>query len=483
MHQRLGIVWNKIVANYEHLGPFRPVLWAHWEAQAEVLGPVAARWRLARLLWTALAAGMLLWLLLELRIRPAPALVTAALAMWNPYRNEIWTSLTLSEGVAMPYALLGLVCALRAARSSRAWAWDVAGTLSVLAALGCKNTFAALVPAQILLRLDPDGRSLREGWRRHGRRACLLGLTLLLPVVHFIVFKLNWRPGQYETGGLSWAQLGRMLRVIRGAIGADFVGPGLVLAAVAVLVHASTAVPTASPADGHASASPGAALRQRLRFLWAGYPAACRAGFLLLLCGIGIYLPLGAVSGRYSMPAVWGADLWIAALLSTLAEAPASFWRRIAHAFLGAGLVAVAAVNLGRQDRFAARAGMLWQALEFVEQRVPPGASVGWVAGPDLNVEEGIHFSWHLHARGRKDITVRLLDSHGRPQPRREVPQTTDVAPALFLTGALAPPPGGRWQLLREFGASYWAGRRHYRCSLWTKGGQEALPLERPGRR
>ena len=28
--------------------------------------------------------------------------------MWNPYRNEIWTSLTLSEGVAMPYALAGL---------------------------------------------------------------------------------------------------------------------------------------------------------------------------------------------------------------------------------------------------------------------------------------------------------------------------------------------------------------------------------------
>src|SRR2546421_12935948 len=36
--ERLGLVWDKVVANYEHLGPFRPVLWAHWETQAELFG-------------------------------------------------------------------------------------------------------------------------------------------------------------------------------------------------------------------------------------------------------------------------------------------------------------------------------------------------------------------------------------------------------------------------------------------------------------
>ena len=30
--QRLHLVWEKIEANYRHLGPFRPVLWCHWEA-------------------------------------------------------------------------------------------------------------------------------------------------------------------------------------------------------------------------------------------------------------------------------------------------------------------------------------------------------------------------------------------------------------------------------------------------------------------
>src|SRR5262249_18018083 len=146
--QRLEVVWRKIVANYEDLGPFRPVLWLHWETEAELFGADAFHWRLGRLAWMVLAAGVLLWLLRARGIRGGAAVFTAAVAMWNPYRNEIWTSLTLSEGVAMPYALLGLVCAVRAARSPRPWKWDIAGAICVLAALGCKNTFAALVPAQ-----------------------------------------------------------------------------------------------------------------------------------------------------------------------------------------------------------------------------------------------------------------------------------------------------------------------------------------------
>jgi hypothetical protein len=154
--------------------------------------------------------------------------------MWNPYRNEIWRSLTLAEGVAMPYALAALACAVRAGRSPRPWPWDVAGVLCVLAALGCKNTYAALVPAQVLLRLAPGELTLREGWRRHGRRACLLALTLLLPVAHFLVFKWTWHPGQYTPGAPSWAQLGRMLKSVAGALSPEYMGLGLALAAVLV---------------------------------------------------------------------------------------------------------------------------------------------------------------------------------------------------------------------------------------------------------
>src|SRR5262249_11377150 len=135
--QRLELVWRKIEANYQHLGPFRPVLWAHWEAEAELWQGDPLHWRAARLAWTALSAAALLWLLRELKIHPTAAVLSAALAMWNPYRNEIWTSLTLAEGVAMPYAVLALVCAVRASRSPRPWPWDVAGFLCVVAALGC----------------------------------------------------------------------------------------------------------------------------------------------------------------------------------------------------------------------------------------------------------------------------------------------------------------------------------------------------------
>ena len=173
---------------------------------------------------------MLLWLMAELRMAPLAALVAGAVAMWNPYRNEIWTSLSLAEGVAMPYALLALTCPCRAVRSRRPWVWDLLGVCCVLAALGCKNTFAALIPAQMFLRLAPDILSLRDGWRRHGRRAMLLSLTLIAPVVHMIHYKLHWHPGQYTTDGASLAQLRRIVSGLIGALSLDFVGLGLALA-------------------------------------------------------------------------------------------------------------------------------------------------------------------------------------------------------------------------------------------------------------
>ena len=99
---RVALGWSKVIANYHDLGPFRPVLWAHWEVQADMFAARAVRWRLARLLWAAAAAASCLALLVTLRIRPGAAVFATALAMWNPWRNEIWRSLTLSEGVAMP---------------------------------------------------------------------------------------------------------------------------------------------------------------------------------------------------------------------------------------------------------------------------------------------------------------------------------------------------------------------------------------------
>jgi len=494
LHDRLDLAWQKVVANYEGLGPFRPVLWAHWELQAELFQASSYRWRLARIVWATLAAAALLRLLLTLGIVPRAALFATALAMWNPWRNEIWRSLTLSEGVAMPYALTALVCATRAARSSRPWAWDIGGGLCMLAALGCKNTFAAVVPAQILLRVAPTGQHILAGCRRHGWHAAALSLTLVVPVVHYIVFVRTWHPGQYETVAPSLPQLGRMLKAVGGAVSIDIIGPGLLLALIALSARRNpvtqghtagpsgrteifvesnntTVRPEEPPSPG--GVSKGVLARE------STVPLA--TGGLLLAFGIGIYLSMPGVTGRYTMPAVWGADLWIAALLSALAAAPPSAWRRTAYALLGVGLITVAAENLGSQDKFAARANLLWQAVEFVEGTASRGDTIAWRGGPDLNVEEGIHFSWHLHGRGRGDLSVQLLDAEGRTVSRPEV-QLSTHSPSFLITGPSAPRPGVEWHLLKRFTASYWGDWRTLSCNVWRKSLPENLPDDRQQR-
>jgi hypothetical protein len=451
--ERVEVAWGKVVANYEHLGPFRPVLWFHWELAADLLDGSEFGWRLTRLAWCALATLMLLWLFAELRMAPAAALAAAAIAMWNPYRNEIWTSLTLSEGVAMPYALLALVCACRAPRARRPWAWDLLGAVCVLAALGCKNTFAALVPAQMFLRLAPDDGPLREGWRRHGRRALLLGLTLLAPAAHFVYYKLHWHPGQYTTDGATAAQLRRIASNLFGAVSGEFVGAGLALAVVAQLLARRRAVPGGA----------GSVLTGWAAALVGRHRAALGAGLLLLLGGAALYLPVGNISGRYAMPGVWGLDLTIAAVLTGLAELRPSRWARVAWGALLVGLVVVMAASVGKQQKFAARARLLWEALEYVEREAPPGARVAWRAGDSLNPEEGIHFQWHLRARGRGDIRVGLYDERGRPLPRPELPPP-DGEPALAISGG--PGADGGWQVRRRFADPYWGGLRRCECYL-----------------
>jgi hypothetical protein len=464
--ERAGVVWDKIVANYEHLGPFRPVLWCHWELTADLLGGSELGWRLTRLAWCGLATLMLLWLMAELGMAPLAALAAAAVAMWNPYRNEIWTSLTLSEGVAMPYALLALVCACRAPRARSPWAWDVLGACAVLAALACKNTFAALVPAQMFLRLAPGRLPLREGWRRHGRRALLLGLTLLAPLAHFVYFKLHWHPGQYTTGGAGLAPLRRYLAGLFGAVSGDFVGAGLVLAVVAQVVALRRSWPAA---------------------LIGRHRAALGAGALLVAGGTVLYLPVGGLSGRYAMPAVWGLDLAIAALLSGLVGLRPSGWARLARGALVVGLAAVMVASVGRQQKFAARARVLWEALEYVERHAPPNAGIAWISGDSLrdglNVEEGVHFRWHLAARGRDDLRVGLYDADGRPLPRREVP-ALDAEPVLAISGVPQSPWADDRQPAQRFVAASWGGLRRCECYLFrgADGAHAAVTAKLAGR-
>ncbi len=454
----VGLWWERVQANYAHLGPFRPTLWIHWQLQSNLFDGDPLSWRICRLLWTGLAASMFLWLLRELKIHPIAAILAGALAMWNPYRNEIWTSLTLAEGVAMPYALFGLVAARKASTTDRPLIWEIAAAVAVLVALGCKNVFAALVPAQMVLRMWPDGLTIRDAWRRNGWRSLALGVTLLMPAIHFVHYKTHWHPGQYETPGPSLAQFGRLLNTLKGAMSPEFMGVGVVLAAITVGVSRRTQLPDTS------SAPEAKANRNSAR-------PALACAIMLLLGGVAMYLPVTIISGRYSMPAVWGLDILFGLLLTAFVAAPVTVWKKAAWGGVCAGIAVVAAANIGRQEKFAARATMLWVALHYVEANAPLGAKVAWMSGDSLkgalNVEEGIHFQWHLYHRGRGDVRIGLFDESGAPLERTEL-QPLDGPPQYALAGQGAVGPGG-FEPVRKYAAAYWYGWKHYDWLLSRK--------------
>jgi len=433
--------WEKVAANVEHLGPFRPVVWAHWQLQANLFGADPFAWRFARLIWCGFAGAMLLALLRELRIHPAAALVATAAAMWNPYRNEIWTSLTLAEGVAMPYAMLALWAARRANGSPRAWRFDALAIAGLLLALGCKNVFVAMLPAMLALRLWPAALSWRDSLRCNRTAIAAYLLPMLLPIGHFAYFQTHWHEGQYETPGPSWEQALHFALWLKGAAGLDFLGLGLLLVAGPILAN-----------------------RSHLRS--NGPALACAA--LLLLGGFFIYLPMHIMCGRYTMPAVWGLDIAFAVLLTTFAANPDSAWKRAGWIGVTGGLAALVVASVGRQEKVATRSKMLWAVLHHVEETAPRGASVAWIGGDseqgELNAEEGIHLYWHLLHRGRGDVRLGLLDAADRPLSRLE------LAPLLQSPEyrIAARPVESRllWETERTFVFPYRFGRREYRCTI-----------------
>jgi uncharacterized membrane protein YdcZ (DUF606 family) len=443
----LELWWEKVHANYEHLGPFRPTLWVHWQVQANLFDGDVVAWRTYRFLWCGLAATLLLWLFRELRVHPVAALLAGALAMWNPFRNEVWTSLTLAEGVAMPYAFFALIAARRAASAPRPLKWELASAIAVLIALGCKNTFAVLVPAQIILRMWPDGVSLRDAWKQNGLRSLSLGVTLLMPAIHFLYFKTHWHPGQYETHPATFHQFVRMLSLLKGTMSLEFMAAGLLLSGICL--WKSRGIQTERQPS----------------------TAVLLSALLLLLGGIAMYLPMNMIAGRYAMPGVWGLDIAFAMLLSASLAAPLTPWKKAAFAATCTGLAIVAVSNVGRQEKFAARASMLWDAVHYVEATAPPNSRIAWISGDSLkgglNVEEGIHFQWHLYHRRRGDLKVGLFDEDGKPLERVEIPALSGE-PQFALVGKVVDEPRG-WEPERNFAMAYWFGRKRYDCLLSHK--------------
>lgn len=201
---------------------------------------------------------------------------------------------------------------------------------------------------------------------------------------------------------------------------------------------------------------------------WRRRRAAGRAGIALLVAGVGVYLPMNAVAGRYAIPAVWGAALLLAVLLDALTRAPRRRLRRTAWALVVAGALLTAGENVTRQAKEIARVGVLWQALEVVEREAPPGAVVAWQGTADA-AGEAVHFFWHLRGRGRSDLRPLLLDAHGATVARADLPPPP-AGPATWLVSAQATPPSAPgWRMHREFARDLGSGRRPIACAVWTR--------------
>ena len=152
---------------------------------------------------------------------------------------------------------------------------------------------------QVILRLIADGSGLRQGLQRHGWRALLLSLTLVFPVVHYVLYRLNWHPGMYVTGGITWKQTIGMLLAWREQCSFDLMAPGLIVAAVALCLGC---VGTVSSGQFGRLFVPDGCHPDRLPHHLAVLPPCMSAGLALLVFGVGINLPFGGVAGRYTMP-------------------------------------------------------------------------------------------------------------------------------------------------------------------------------------
>jgi len=470
--QHFSLWWERVTANVTHLGPFRPIVWIHWQITANVFGADPLAWRIGRLVWCGVAAGCLLWLLRELRVRPVAALVVAAAAMWNPSRNDIWTSLTLAEGVAMPYALLALIASRKASSSPRPWRWDGLALVSLLLALGCKNVYVALLPAMLFLRLLPDGVTFRDGWRANRARAAIYLLPMLLPIAHFVYIKLHPQPCHYGTPGPTWEQAGRFLSWFKGAAGLDYLGAGMAIVLGVLFIKTSprlaALVDPLHNEEQTAACSPTPWRRGGCGVKFIEHRAGIGAALLLLISGFIIYLPVAIMTGRYTMPAVWGMDVLFGLMLTALGTIRLTWLPRVAWGGVGVGLVLMTVANVSRQDKLAARSRLLWEALEHVEQTAPKGTIIAWVGGAsergELNTEEGIHFYWHLLNRGRGDLHVSLWDPDGQPVRRVELPRIEEL-PNLRITAQLVEIES-LWQTERGFVTAYHHGRRLYSCRV-----------------
>src|SRR5262245_39842333 len=103
----------------------------------------------------ALTGAILMMLFRESGAAALAALAAAAGALWTPGRADIQT-------LAFPAAAFALFAARRAVRAERPLPWDAAALVTAALAFSESTRFTILVPALVLLRLQPGTAGLRR---------------------------------------------------------------------------------------------------------------------------------------------------------------------------------------------------------------------------------------------------------------------------------------------------------------------------------
>jgi len=159
-------------AELEGAGAFRPVFWftAQFSGSPISVAMIAV-----------FTAGSFVWFLRRLSVDVPIAMFLLLVSLWHPLHDALWNRLNVAECLALPFALLALGCAQKAASAKSVRIWDCAWIGFAVLALFTRNSFVGIIPAAVLLRLGPDEIASRgAGFFQHYRGAVLCGAMLLL---------------------------------------------------------------------------------------------------------------------------------------------------------------------------------------------------------------------------------------------------------------------------------------------------------------
>jgi len=372
-------VMEKTISEFHTRGPFRPMTWLHWELQAELFDQNAFMHRLARLGLAFLTAWLMMIFFNQMGCSNLPSAVASSILMLTPYRGEIWLSLGLTEAFFLPYCMLSLISTIRASQSHKLTIWDMVSWVSATAAIACKNTSVAIIPALLLLRAWPVG-ALFQPWNVRGP-LCFLASPAVFFIAHLIAFKLDTTPKEYST---SLPGLGHFLawaRALSRASALEFIGPGLLIIVFSIFF-----------ARRHPP------MGQGIRRIFA-------TSLLLIFFGVGVHIPINGVSGRYSAIPGIGLDLIIGFAIQNSLDSKLSTISKWGLGLVMAGILVALATDLNKGLKQSNRSLLLWEVVGYVENHFDTQSQCQWLAESkpeknNLGKSEGIHMGWHLKNRG-----------------------------------------------------------------------------------